>query len=98
MKKNYLFLISFIFLIQFCRAQNTWAPKAPIGGMVRMGAVSFSINDKGYLGTGGDFVGAYYDDFWQYDPVTDTWTQKANFPGSVRYRSLGFGTTTKGYI
>ena len=80
-------------------AQNTWAPKSNFAGIARMGAVAFSIGNMGYVGTGGDFSGGnYFNDFWEYDPVTDSWTQKANFQGNTRYRAVGFGVGSKGYI
>lgn len=64
-----------------------------------MGAIGFSVGNKGYLGTGGDFSGgAYYDDLWEYNPVTDSWTQKANLPGPTRYRAVAYGVGSKGYV
>lgn len=98
MKKYTLITVSFILLNQFVLAQNVWTQKANMGGFVRMGAVGFSIGNKGYLGTGGDFGSVYYNDFWEYDPVLDSWTQKANFPGAARYRTVGFGLGSKGYL
>ncbi len=36
-------------------------------GIKRWHAISFSINTKGYLGTGTDFINVYKD-FWEFDP------------------------------
>ncbi len=77
--------------------QGTWTQKQDFGGSARVGAVAFSINGKGYLGTGGDLYGERKD-FWEYDPVSDTWTQKADFGGSARYFAAGFAVGEKGYI
>ncbi len=98
MKKYYLGLFCFALAIQIASAQNTWVQKSSFGGVGRMGAVAFSIGEKGYLGTGGDWSSSYYDDFWEYDPATDSWTQKADFPASARYRAIGFSTDIKGYV
>ena len=71
---------------------NGWTQKTDFGGTARDMAVSFSIGDKGYIGTG------YVQDFWEYDPETDSWTQKADFPGALRDDAVGFSINNKGYI
>ncbi len=52
------------------QSTNTWTQKADFGGTARMGAVGFSIEGKGYLGTGDDGVGGnnMTKDFWEYTP------------------------------
>jgi len=75
---------------------NTWTQKNNFGGLARFGAASFSIGDKGYLGTGS--TGANRKDFWEYNPTTDSWTQKANFGGTARMYATGFSISEKGYI
>ena len=81
---------------------GTWTQKANFGGGVRHEAVGFSIGTKGYVGTGTTEVffgeGPFYQDFWEYDPVTDVWTQKANFGGGPRSLAVGFSMSNKGYI
>jgi Secretion system C-terminal sorting domain len=62
-----------------------------------VGAVGFSIGNKGYIGTGNQH-GADYNDFWEFNPATDTWTQKANIGSAGRYGSVGFSIGNKGYI
>ena len=70
----------------------------------RSGAVSFSLNGKGYLGTGqrtstGTGTGTtYYNDFWEYDPDTRVWTQKNNFPGPARSGAVAFSLNGKAYL
>ncbi|QEC66907.1 T9SS type A sorting domain-containing protein [Panacibacter ginsenosidivorans] len=77
---------------------NTWTQKADFGGADRGYAVGFSINGKGYLGTGGKYPDPPYKDFWEYDPVTDTWTQKADFAGTARMYAVAFSIGSKGYL
>ena len=61
-------------------------------------AVSFTIGNKGYVGTGTDATKSYRKDFWEYDPTTNTWTRKADFGGVSRFTAVGFSIGTKGYI
>jgi len=86
-------------------AANTWIRKADFGGDARRYAAGFSIctatTNKGYIGTGAAFdlnPPQNFQDFWEYDPVTDTWLQKADFPGTARYAAAGFGIGEKGYL
>ncbi len=74
---------------------DTWTQKADFGGSPRGSAVGFSIDDKGYVGTGTD---AGKIDFWEYNPNLDTWTQKADFEGSPRGGAVGFSIDNKGYV
>ncbi len=74
------------------RAQDTWTQKADFGGGAIAGAVSFSIDDKGYVGAFGPPA------FWQYDPATDMWTQMADFGGGSRDNAVGFCIGSKGYL
>ncbi|MEM6262034.1 MAG: kelch repeat-containing protein, partial [Bacteroidota bacterium] len=76
---------------------GVWSEVANFPGGARAYAVGFSINGKGYVGTGVDNTSSYKD-FWEYDPTTDTWTQKANFPGGKRTSAVGFSINGKGYI
>ncbi|MBP9882027.1 MAG: T9SS type A sorting domain-containing protein [Chitinophagales bacterium] len=71
---------------------NSWTQKADFGGTARSGAVGFSIEDKGYLGTGST------NDFWEYDPLTDIWKQRSDFAGSSRGYAVGFSIEKKGYV
>jgi N-acetylneuraminic acid mutarotase len=77
-----------------------WTQKNNFGGSARMEAVAFSIGDKGYLGTGGNYMSStlLYNDFWEYDAVADLWTQKTNFGGTGRSLAVGFSMSNKGYI
>ncbi len=77
-------------------AQGSWLQKNdfpdPLG---RYYGVSFTINGKGYFGTGTN--GLFRTDLWEYDATTDTWTQKADIPVK-RCLAVGFVISGKGYI
>ena len=80
---------------------DAWTQKTDFGGIARIGAVSFSIGGKGYIGTGTvDPGGVLTNDFWEYDTATNAWTQKANFGelNSGRTGAAGFSIGNKGYI
>lgn len=87
----------------FDPSNNTWTQKASYSGHTRYLAVGFSIGGKGYLGTGSyrqdrTDVAHYYNDFWEYDTLSDSWTQKANVPQQGRTSATGFSIGSKGYI
>ena len=75
---------------------DLWLQKANFGGAPRDGAVSFSIGDKGYIGTGDALV--VQKDFWEFNPATNVWTQKADFGGDPRVYAVGLSIGNKGYI
>ena len=77
---------------------NHWCREMNFKGGGRYEAVGFSIDNKGYIGTGHDNLAVNYNDFWEYDPVLNTWTQKANFGGVARFDAVGFAIGNKGYI
>jgi PKD repeat protein len=96
-------IISCLAVFILCCITNTtfavysWKQKANVGGIGRTGAGSFTINGKGYIGTGYDMA-VNRKDFWEYDPVTDVWTQKADFGGVVRHGPASFAVGGKGYM
>lgn len=57
-------------------------------------AVSFTIGEKAYIGTGDGFT----KDFWEYDIPSGVWTKKADFAGEGRAYASGFSIGNKGYI
>lgn len=84
-------------------AGGTWTRKADFIGMARYAAVGFCISQKGYLGTGINYINSttftWYKDFYEYDPIIDSWTKKADFGGTPRAFDVGFSiNNTKGYI
>jgi N-acetylneuraminic acid mutarotase len=78
MKRIFILLIAIALFAFASQAQDTWTQKADFGGTARYGAFAFSINGKGYLGTG-DNNNVLYKDVWEFDPLTHSWTQKADF-------------------
>jgi len=95
-----IIISSFLFLIpNQASSQNTWTRKSDFIGAYRSNPVSFSINGKGYMGTGGSFgYGQFEFDFWEYDPSNDTWSQKADVGSVGRVNAVGFSISGKGYI
>lgn len=77
-------------------SSNIWTQKSSITN-ARSFPVAFSVNGKGYLGTGLSGTIAF-NDFWEYDPSLNSWTQKANFAGGQRYAAVGISIGNKGYI
>jgi N-acetylneuraminic acid mutarotase len=87
-------LVILVFLFGRVYAQGTWTQKANFSGEARNGAVGFSINSKGYVGSG-VFGG---NDFWEYDPAYDFWTQKADLPGEDLTEAASFSIGNYGYV
>lgn len=86
-------------------ATDIWTQKADIPGSARRDAVSFTIGNYAYVGSGMDSVsaptGITLKDFWRYNPLTNAWTAVADFPGmggNGVYFSSGFSVAGKGYI
>ncbi len=103
MKKVNYFIIPLILSFYNLFAES-WTQKADLPGGARSQSVSFSIGNKGYIGTGiagrptHDDSQVKYQDFWEWDPVTNVWTQKADFAGGIRYGAVGFSIGAKGYV
>ena len=76
---------------------GNWIKRSEFEGNARTEAVSFTIGDTAYIGTGFDGTNRYKD-FWAYDPVKNFWMQRAQFPGVARNSAVGFTIGTKGYI
>ena len=76
---------------------GNWVERSVFDGTPRSSAVSFTINNKGYVGTGFD-GDDYLKDFWVYDIEGNFWAQLSDFPGVARSSATGFAHNTKGYI
>ncbi|MBL7111344.1 MAG: hypothetical protein ISS19_05320 [Bacteroidales bacterium] len=88
-KINSIYLRTMRDVWEYDMDSDTWTQKNDFGGYPRYKAIAFSINNKGYLGTGqihfetGPHSGAndLASDFWEYDYLTDSWQQIENYPG-----------------
>lgn len=83
---------------EFNPVQNIWTSKATFAGSARGFAAGFSIEGRGYVGTGAGNSPSY-SDFWSYNPTIDLWVQKANYPHSVSdIDQAAFSINCKGYF
>jgi N-acetylneuraminic acid mutarotase len=80
---------------------NSWSLLSPVitegheGPSARKGAVAFTIDNLGYVGTGYD--GNDLQDVWSYNPVTNTWTEIPIFHSKVT-DAVAFVIDGKGYV
>jgi len=95
MKKIYIVSIVFVAFSNLCFAQGTWTLKANFPGTTPDFPFTFSIGNKGYIGTGR--YGGNSKEFWEFDPATNVWTQKADYGGGLRCAGTGFSIGNKGY-
>ena len=81
---------------------NIWDSVAPFPGLGREQAVAFSLNGKGYVGTGFNRDSlVYLRDFWEFDPTANTygqWTRLKDFHGAARTNAVAFDDGTYGYL
>ena len=73
---------------------NTWSQKADFPGTGRYAGVYFTVNNKGYTGLGKN-ASTQFNDFYEYDPVTDFWIGKASCTANII--EFGFTIGSKGY-
>ncbi len=83
--------------------QDDWDNELSIGGangagLNRGGAIAFATDTKGYVGLGQGNGIPFFNDLWEYDPVTLSWTQKANFIGSARRLAVCFEINNIAYV
>lgn len=84
---------------------DAWTQMADMPGVARRNPIAFSLDGKGYVGTGHDAIisslGVPLKDFYEYDPVSNGWAQKQDYPGAGGngvYFATGFATSSRGYI
>lgn len=75
-------------------AIDQWNQKTNFGGIATTAAIGFSIQNKGYIGSGFNNT---IDNFWEFDPVKNTWVKKQDF-NSTGPAATGFSIGNKGYI
>ncbi|MES2139310.1 MAG: kelch repeat-containing protein [Bacteroidota bacterium] len=73
-----------------------WTAKQNVPSPGSNGSVGFSIENKGYIGTG--FSGVYLKGFYEYDPNLNIWDTLPDFEGGNRGSAIGFSIGNKGYI
>ena len=81
---------------------DTWTRKAGFPGAARYRAAGFSMNGRGYIGTGlqsvAETAAVVFRDVWEYDPQADAWTQKPDFAGPARGAAVSFTLGTRVFI
>ncbi len=79
-----------------------WKSVASFPGVLREGAVSFAINNIGYVGLGSyknpDGSITYLNDFWEYDATANQWKQLNNFGGSKRAGAVAVAIDQSGFV
>lgn len=83
--------------------QDDWDDETSIGGasgsgLARGSASSFSLNNKGYICLGQGETNPFFNDLWEFDPITNTWSQKASFIGSPRRSAVSFTIDSLAYV
>ena len=77
---------------------DKWSASADFLGSARVGAISFSINNKGYICAGSDGLSKRFNDMWEFDPKKNKWEQKADAEFSPRHSSFWFVVDNRIYI
>src|SRR5882762_9853129 len=103
--KTVIILLSLGAVISSCSKDSStssdlvgdWKRSSEFEGVGRTEAVTFTIGDKVYVGSGYDGTNRLKD-FWQYDQSTETWLRKADFPGIERNSAVAFVVNGKGYV
>lgn len=106
MKNNIIYFVLITVCCHLAEAQNggEWKVKSSLTTNstligARFAPVGFSINGKGYYGTGSIYnQNDKFKDFWSYDPITDRWTQIADFGGTARSSCFAFALNGNGYV
>src|SRR5690554_1173994 len=91
---RYILLILVCVLADVLFAQE-WNQFSNIPISTRNNALSFTIGDSVYVGTGYDGA-LLYNDLWVYDKRNDQWYQRANLP-VARENGAAFSIGNKGY-
>lgn len=95
------FILGFLALLSFpsiSQTSNYWTKMNDFGGLKRTRAVSFTIGNYAYVGTGVDTAEQVHKDFWKYDPLLDSWSQVADLPGSARRNAVAFSNDSYGFV
>jgi N-acetylneuraminic acid mutarotase len=77
---------------------GNWFRSYDFEGVARTEAVSFTIGNYAYVGTGYKKDDTRLSDFWAFDQSTGTWFQKADMPVDGRNSAVAFAINNKGYV
>lgn len=77
---------------------NTWEEKNTLPGGQTFEAVTFTIDQTAYIGTGESDGNASSKTFWKYNHMEDTWTSITDFGGAARFGAYAFSIGDKGYV
>ncbi|RAW00009.1 Kelch repeat-containing protein [Pseudochryseolinea flava] len=78
-------------------ADDEWIQVNDFEGTARYNAVTFTIGNKAYVGTGYD-GDKYNSDFWEYNVSEDSWTEIASFPGEKIESGFAFVIGANAYV
>jgi len=74
---------------------SNWVQRASLPEGPLVGAVSFVVQGKLYVGAG--LRGTFTNEFYQFDPTTNRWKEVTALPAEVRYAGVGFAIGDYGY-
>jgi N-acetylneuraminic acid mutarotase len=85
---------------EYDAAGDSWTKRADFPGVGRGYAQGFSINGKGYIGLGVQYVQPMTVpvDLWEYDPQSNAWTRQPDLPASGRGMAVSFVIDSRGYV
>ncbi|WP_421799178.1 Kelch repeat-containing protein [Haliscomenobacter sp.] len=77
-----------------------WTEIQSFNGIPTVGAISFNLNNRLYVGLGNKGNGRYYDEIWAFDPASigGSWNLVDTFPGGGRDGAVAFVINNKAYI
>jgi hypothetical protein len=91
-------------MIEYDQLTNQWTEKFDFSGIIdgisnryRSSAAFSAINNKVYIATGHDFQ-TFYNDIYEYDPLSNTCKKLINMPYAGRYNAIAFQVNGKMYI
>lgn len=95
--KYFLFaLINIVFFIEDTTADGSWTQLNNFPGGARAGMFSFQIGSR-YFAGGGTNGTIYFNDFYEYFPVTDSWQIRNFMPIAGLAYGISFTIDGKGY-
>ncbi len=84
-------------LWQYNSITDTWIEMASYPGVsdYPWGCFSFSVNNRGYVGTNRD---GYSIQFWEYNPESNNWVKKSDYPSTAYSKFSHFVIGSKAYL